>query len=100
MKNISKFHDIGFIFTAQTNIQTNRQINFEMSDGNKINNVTTGKKKPFQSGQEQLFKSMDVLFKGLSISDKKILTVAVLHDGKMMSLRCHFLAANGWRLID
>ena len=33
---------------AQTNIQTDRQINFEMTDVNNINRGATGKTKPIQ----------------------------------------------------
>ena len=43
---------------------------------------------------------MDVLLNGLSISAKKELQLLCCMMGKTMSLRCHFLAANGWRLID
>ena len=52
-KNLSKIRDIGSFFTwfvAQANIQniqTDRQISFKLSDGNNINNGTTGKTKPF-----------------------------------------------------
>ena len=43
---------------------------------------------------------MDVLLNGLSISAKRELQSLCCMMEKMMSLRCHFLAANGWRLID
>ena len=43
---------------------------------------------------------IDVLLNGLSISDKGELQSLRCMMGKTMSLRCHFLAANGWRLID
>ena len=45
-------------------------------------------------------KIMDVLLNGLSISAKGELQSLCCMIGKMMSLRCHFLAANGWRLMD
>ena len=45
-------------------------------------------------------KSMDVLLKELSISAKGELTSLCCMMGKAMSLRCYFLAVNGWRLID
>ena len=43
---------------------------------------------------------MDVLLNGLSISAKKRVTVAVLHDGKNDVTSMSLFAANGWRLID
>ena len=42
---------------------------------------------------------MDVTLNGLSISGKKELQSLCCMMGKTMSLRYHFLAANGWRLI-
>ena len=45
-------------------------------------------------------KIMDVLLNGLSISAKRELQSLCCMMGNMMSLRCHFLATNGWRLID
>ena len=44
--------------------------------------------------------SMDVLLNGLSISAKGELQSLCCMMGKTMLLRCHFLAANGWQLID
>ena len=41
-----------------------------------------------------------VLLNGLSISAKGELQSLCCMMGKTMSLWCHFLAANGWRLID
>ena len=43
---------------------------------------------------------MDVLLNGLSTSAEGELQSVCCMMGKTMSLRCHFLAANGWRLID
>ena len=43
---------------------------------------------------------MDVLLNGLSISVKGELQSLCCIMGKTMSFRCHFLAANGWRLIE
>ena len=43
---------------------------------------------------------MDVLLNGLSISAKGELQSLCCMMGKTMSLRCHLLAANIWRLID
>ena len=43
---------------------------------------------------------MDVLLNGLCLSAKIELQSLCCMMGKMMSLRCHFLAANVWRLID
>ena len=43
---------------------------------------------------------MDVLLNGHSISAEKELHSLCCMMGKTMSFRCHFLAANGWRLID
>ena len=51
------------------------------------------------SGQLEC-ESMDLLLNGLSISAKKELQSLCCMMGKTMSLRCHFLAVNGWRLID
>ena len=48
----------------------------------------------------KIHKTMDVLLNGLSILAKKELQSLCRMMGKTMSLRCHFLAANGWRLID
>ena len=43
------WHWINFTrFTAQTNIQTDRQINFKMLNGNNFINGTTGKTKPLK----------------------------------------------------
>ena len=44
--------------------------------------------------------TMDVLLNGLSISAKKELQSLCCMMEKTISLRCLFLAANGWRLID
>ena len=43
---------------------------------------------------------MDVLLNGLSTSAKGELQSLCCMIGKIMSLRCHLLAGNGWRLID
>ena len=43
---------------------------------------------------------IDVLLNGLSLSAKGELQSLCCMMGKMMSLRCHFLAVSGWRLID
>ena len=42
---------------------------------------------------------MDVLLNEFNISAKGELQSLSCMMGKMMSLRCHLLAANGWRLI-
>ena len=43
---------------------------------------------------------MDGLLNVLGISAKKEIKSRCCMMGKTMSLRCHFLAANGWRLRD
>ena len=45
-------------------------------------------------------KTMDVLLNGLSISSEGELQSQSCMMGKTVSLQCHFLVANGWRLID
>ena len=44
--------------------------------------------------------TMDVLLNELSVLAKGELQLLCCMMGKTMSLRCDFLAANGWRLID
>ena len=44
--------------------------------------------------------TMGVLLNGLNISAEGELQSLCCMMGKTMSLRCHFLAANGWLLID
>ena len=41
-----------------------------------------------------------LILNGLSISAKRELQSLCCMMGKRMSLRCHFLAVIGWRLID
>ena len=44
LKNISNLKT----YTAQTNIKTDRQTNFKLSNGNTFNNGTTGKGRSFK----------------------------------------------------
>ena len=57
-------------------------------------------KQASSSFEMEFFINMDVSLNGLSIWAKKELQSLRCMMGKTMSLRCHFLAANGWRLID
>ena len=43
---------------------------------------------------------MDILLNGFSISAEEELQLLCCMMEKTMSFQCHFLAANGWRLID
>ena len=54
----------------------------------------------YSTGIYNCIRATDVLLNGLSISAKGELQLLCCMMGKMISLRCPFLDANGWQLID
>ena len=93
-KKKNLYFDIFFLLNREKN-----HLCWKMPPKNFIFHTQKASRKLLILGKRRV-KTMDVLLNALSISAKKELHSLCCMMGKTMSLRCHFLAANGWRLID